>query len=308
MTDVDPFVRALTGDPSEQTITLVRRYAATMSDVWDAVTRPERVARWYGTIVGAAPRRPGDAFDVDLGGGMVRRAVLEGCDAPRALTYTWWSGDDDPGLVRLRLDPVGDGGTELTVTHDRLRPHRVLGYGGGWEQSLATLAATLGEHEGEQEHAADAGREARWELLRSNPLDLEWHVDAPLERVWRSWASAAALRAWWWNHWDDVAIEADVRVGGTYRIDAQSHGFTVSGTYLVVDPRRRLAFTWVWTDDDGVIRDEAVDVAFREESGGTTLVVRHTGPWEGSGPASSYREGWEFVLAELARAAAAAAR
>ena len=94
-------------------------------------------------------------------------------------------------------------------------------------------------------------------------------------------------------------IEADVRPGGAYRIEASRHGIAVSGEYLVVEPERRLAFTWVWIDDDGASRDEAVDVAFARAGGGTPYRVRHTGPWDDDAPADSYRQGWEFVLAEL---------
>lgn len=295
----DPFTRALTGDESEATITLTRRYRSPRVDLWGALTDPERIARWYGTIVGDTPHAPGDRFEVDLGGGMVRKAMLEACDAPRGLSYTWWSGDDDPGLVAIRLTAV-DGGTELTVTHERLRPHRLLGYGGGWEQSLVALAKTLGETPVDGS-APGAQREARWELLRRNPLEIEFAIDAPVARVWDAWSSGASLASWWWNHWPDVVVTADVRVGGAYRFDAPAHGFAVSGEYLVVEPERHLAFTWVWTDEDGIITDEAVDVAFRADGAGTVLAVRHTGPWEGAGPAQSYDEGWRFVLAELAR-------
>jgi uncharacterized protein YndB with AHSA1/START domain len=119
--------------------------------------------------------------------------------------------------------------------------------------------------------------------------------------VWRAWASADALSTWWWSHWADVTIAADVEVGGEYRIDAPEHGFTVSGEYLIVDPDHHLSFTWLWTDEDGALRDEAVDVTFRVTPTGTSLVIRHTGPWGTGGPAESYRQGWEFVLAELAR-------
>ncbi|WP_127472719.1 SRPBCC family protein [Microbacterium sulfonylureivorans] len=296
MNAADPFVRALTGDGSAQAITLIRTFRAPVAEVWDAITAPERIARWYGTITGPTPSRPGDSFMVDLGGGMLRRAVLESCDAPQGLTYTWWSGDDDPGLVRIRLDPDG-AGTRLTVQHDRLRPHRMLQYGEGWEQNLVALAEVVGAQ------VEDAGGRAprRWELLRAHPLVLERVIEAPVRAVWDAWAGADGLSAWWWNHWDDVAIVADVRPGGRYRIEASRHGIAVSGEYLAVEPERRLAFTWVWSDADGDSRDEAVDVAFEATGDGATAVtVRHTGPWDDDAPADSYRQGWDFVLAELA--------
>jgi uncharacterized protein YndB with AHSA1/START domain len=298
MSAEDGFVRALTGDAEAQTVTLVRSYRSPIGEVWNALTSPERIARWYGTIVGPVPRVAGDAFQVDIGGGMVRRAVLEGCEAPAGLMYTWWSGDDDPGLVQIRLEGIGDE-TRVSVQHDRLRPHRTIQYGAGWEQNLVALAGVVGATSAGE--VSTAARPERWEVLQAHPLHLELEIDAPVAAVWDAWSSAGALAEWWWNHWPDVTIAADVRAGGEYRFDAPEHGFTVSGEYLVVEPRRRLAFTWVWTDEDGALRDEAVDVAFRETATGTALVIRHTGPWAESGPAESYRQGWEFVLAELAR-------
>ena len=295
----DPFIRALTGDDSAQTVTLQRQYRASVAELWNALTTPDRIARWYGTIIGPVPRAVGDEFRVDIGGGMIRRAVLERCEAPNALVYTWWSGDDDPGLVQLQLESLGDDETSLRVQHDRLRPHRMIGYGGGWEHNLVALADAVGATR-EPEVSGDV-RGQRWELLRAHPLEVELSIDAPLARVWAAWSSADGLAAWWWRHWDDVAIEADVRPGGSYLIEAPSHGITVSGEYLVVDPERRLAFTWLWTDGDDPIRDEAVDVTFRATGGATSVVVRHTGPWDTDAPAESYRQGWEFVLTELAR-------
>ncbi|MET0812001.1 MAG: SRPBCC family protein [Microbacterium sp.] len=291
----DPFVRAITGDPEHATVTLRRRYRATPAQVWSAITTPERIARWFGTIAGTVPTRPGDGFHVDIGGGRVRRARVDGCDAPRALSYTWWSGDDEPGSVRIRLEAVGDGETELTVTHDRLSPTWAVGYGAGWEASLAALASALG---GSEDHP-DA--EPTWELLRARPLALTAQFAASRARVWEAWTTVAGLSSWWWNHWDGVEVAADVRVGGAYRFAAPVQGMTVAGEYLVVDPRERLAFTWVWTDDEGSSSDEAVEVLFADVEDGTAVTVRHTGPWASEEPVESYRQGWEFVIGALRR-------
>jgi uncharacterized protein YndB with AHSA1/START domain len=300
MNTADPFIRALTGDEGEQTVTLVRSYPAAAADVWNALTTPERIARWYGTIVGTPPRAVGDEFEVEIGEGMVRRALLESCAAPSGLSYTWWSGDGDPGLVTIRLDAIAEDETRLTVQHDRLRPHRMTQYGGGWEQNLVALAGVLGaagESDGEEDGDA---RISRWELLGGRPLDVRLAIDAPVERVWRAWSSAEGLSSWWWAHWGDVAVAADVRVGGGYRMEAPGHGVAVAGEYLVVEPEHRLAFTWIWTDDEGETRDEAVDVVFAAAGSGTVVSVRHTGPWSDGSAADAYRQGWEFVLAQLA--------
>lgn len=290
----DGILRALTGDAEQATVTLRRRFRAPASDVWDAITRPDRVARWFGTIQGPAPTRPGDAFLVDIGQGTVRRAVLERCDRPERLALTWWSGDDDPGAVvfRLRED---EGGTELTVTHDRLRRHRLVGCGAGWEASLGSLAASL------DGVAAETVSRTRWEDLQLRPLEITTRLAAPRGRVWDAWTTVDGLSAWWWDHWSPIEIALDPRVGGRYRFAAPAQGLAVEGEYLVIDPSRRLAFTWEWTDADGTSADEAVEVAFADDDGGTLLTIRHTGPWPDDAPAASYRQGWTFVLAALER-------
>jgi uncharacterized protein YndB with AHSA1/START domain len=175
-------------------------------------------------------------------------------------------------------------------------------YGGGWEQNLVALAGVLGAA-GEAEEDGEA-RVGRWELLGGRPLDVRLAIDAPVERVWQAWSSAEGLSSWWWAHWGDVAVAADVRVGGAYRIEAPGHGVSVAGEYLVVEPERRLAFTWTWTDDEGESRDEAVEVRFTAADAGTVVSVRHTGPWEDEAAVDAYRQGWEFVLAQLASSAA----
>lgn len=297
MTTTDTRIRALTGDPEQQTVSLVRRYRAAPADVWHAITTPERIARVLGAIRGPMPAAPGDEFHVEMGPDRVRRAQLIRCDAPRSLEYIWWSADDDPGTVRIRLTPVGDE-TELSVTHDRLRPHWMTGYGAGWEVSLTALAEVLGEP------AVPGAPPEHWELLRARPLAITARLDAPIGRVWDAWTTEAGLASWWWSHWSDVEVSADPRVGGAYRFAAPEKGMAVSGEYLVVDPQRRLAFTWTWSDDDGASVDEAVDVTFADDAGGTLLTIRHTGPWESDAPVESYRQGWQFVVASLQSAIA----
>jgi uncharacterized protein YndB with AHSA1/START domain len=100
-----------------------------------------------------------------------------------------------------------------------------------------------------------------------------------------------------------VEIEADVRVGGTYRFAAPGADIVVTGRYLAVEEPSRLAFTWDWTDSDGRQEGETVEVRFSEEDGGTRVTLVHDGPWVDDAPAESYRQGWSFVLAALDRVA-----
>jgi uncharacterized protein YndB with AHSA1/START domain len=115
-----------------------RTYPAPIDDVWDAITNPDRIPRWFLPVSG----------DLRLGG----RYQLEGnaggeitrCDPPRHLALTWEFGDEHTWVdVRLDEDPAG--GTRLRLEHgghvdagrwDEYGPGAV---GVGWDLTLAGL-------------------------------------------------------------------------------------------------------------------------------------------------------------------------
>ena len=69
----------------------------------------------------------------------------------------------------------------------------------------------------------------------------------------------------------DANPHEDVRYGG-------------GGRYTEIDPPNRLAFTWVWDDDeDGV--EQLIEVDFVEADGATTITFTHSGLWDDEVPA-----------------------
>lgn len=105
---------------------------------------------------------------VEVGGawrasGMVRGQpyALEGrflaIDSPQALSQTWHAAGapTEPGVVHYRLEPVGRGGTRLTLRHTGFAsPEQCINTAIGWETSLDRLAALLGKADA---NAADRG-------------------------------------------------------------------------------------------------------------------------------------------------------
>ncbi|MWJ77787.1 hypothetical protein GQM37_23240, partial [Escherichia coli] len=132
------------------------------------------------------------------------------------------------------------------VLHHRLADERnAEGYGGGWEETLASLAQLLHPNLDQGTTLTEALAVETWTTLRRAPLQLDQLVNAPIQQVWHALASAEGLKKWWWRHWDDVQISADVREGGSYRIEVPSMQIELTGTYLAVDEPHRLAYTWV---------------------------------------------------------------
>ena len=124
-----------------------RTYDSPIDDVWDALTTPERISRWFLPISG----------DYRLGG----RYQLEGnaggeivdCERPRRFKVTWEYGEmPDAGPaseVEVRLSPAGDGSTTVELEHvaivpdemwDRFGPGAV---GVGWDGGVLGLSLHL---------------------------------------------------------------------------------------------------------------------------------------------------------------------
>jgi uncharacterized protein YndB with AHSA1/START domain len=81
-------------------------------------------------------------------------------------------------------------------------------------------------------------------------LRLQRALAAPPERVWRALTDPAALTGWFWPERLDPTAEADLEVGGRYRIASPTAGMAVAGSYLKLAPPRRLACTWSWDGED----------------------------------------------------------
>jgi len=89
------------------TVTLERRYPAEVADVWQAITDPERVRRWFLPLAGDL--RPGGSFQLEghAGGDIMT------CEPPRHLLVTFGG---ESSIVDVLLSGNGEQ-TLLTLTH-----------------------------------------------------------------------------------------------------------------------------------------------------------------------------------------------
>jgi len=122
-----------------------RAYETSVEDLWDAITTPERLARWFlpvegDLVVGGRYQLKGNA------GGTITR-----CDRPEALDLTWEFGGAT-SWVYLRLARDG-GGARLTLEHIAHRGgsgeahFKQFGPGAvgiGWDLTLEGLERHLG--------------------------------------------------------------------------------------------------------------------------------------------------------------------
>jgi uncharacterized protein YndB with AHSA1/START domain len=107
--------------------------------------------------------------------------------------------------------------------------------------------------------------------------------------------------------WQGVDAELDPRPGGLFRVTTTGHSRHVArGSYVEVDPPRRLVFTWGWEANPELregqheVRPGAstVEVSLAADGDGTVLVLRHSGlPNDGS--CRFHNFGWEMSLGRL---------
>ncbi len=100
---------------------------------------------------------------------------------------------------------------------------------------------------------------------------------APARIVFEAWTKPELLKRWWAPKSSGLtllACEADVRVGGRYRLvfshPAAPKPMEFFGRYLEVTPHSRL----VWTNEEAGESGQVTTVTF-EERGGKTLLVLH---------------------------------
>lgn len=146
-------------------VRLERRYAAEVEDVWDALTDPERIVRWFLPVTG----------DLRVGGHFATEGNADGeireCERPSRLVLTWGGPES---VVTLQLAPDGDDATVLVLEHTV--PSAFVGdasgalyVGPGWDGALLGLGIYLsGNANGDPREAANSP-----EVLEFNAVSIQ---------------------------------------------------------------------------------------------------------------------------------------
>ena len=122
-------------------VTLSQTYTATVEELWDACTNPERIPRWFLPVTG----------ELELGG----RYQLEGnaggtvtaCDPPQRFEATW-EFDGKVTWIAVTFTDEGDGRARLTLEHtvpvdDHWTQYGPGAVGVGWDMGLIGMSLHL---------------------------------------------------------------------------------------------------------------------------------------------------------------------
>jgi uncharacterized protein YndB with AHSA1/START domain len=102
--------------------------------------------------------------------------------------------------------------------------------------------------------------------------------------------------------WIGIAAQIEPNPGGIFRVGMNGKD-VARGTYLEVDPPRRVVFTWGWEGDGHGVPpgSTTVTIDLTSENGGTKLRLRHTG-LRGENR-NRHAKGWGHYAARLKIAA-----
>jgi uncharacterized protein YndB with AHSA1/START domain len=120
-------------------VVMRRSYDAPIGDVWDAVTQPDRIKRWFMPISGEL--RAGGSFQLEGNAG----GEILSCEPPSLLRVTFGG---PTSIVELRLTLQGDGETLLELEHTvpiemAQSGAGALYVGPGWDGALMGLGLFL---------------------------------------------------------------------------------------------------------------------------------------------------------------------
>ena len=152
-------------------------------------------------------------------------------------------------------------------------------------------------------------RPAEAEVIIERTSDVELIVTrivgGPPRLVFEAWARPELFKRWWAPASFGVTIvsyEADVRTGGTYRLEmgqpSSERTMTFHGRYLEVLPDARI----VWTNEEGGEDGPVTTVTFEERDGATLVTVCDRYPSKEAlddAIASGSTGGWSEQLRQL---------
>jgi uncharacterized protein YndB with AHSA1/START domain len=135
-------------------------------------------------------------------------------------------------------------------------------------------------------------------------LEMRRVLPAPPGAVFAACTDPDQLRQWWGPAGFTVAdIEYDPRVGEPYRIEMQppeGDAFYLTGEFREVDPRARLAYTFVWEDPDPDDIETLAELSFKDLDGETEVALTQ-GRFKTEARLQLHRDGWSDTFDKLAR-------
>jgi uncharacterized protein YndB with AHSA1/START domain len=130
-------------------------------------------------------------------------------------------------------------------------------------------------------------------------LTLKQRINAPPAKVFAAFTEPQTIARWFGPEGvEGVGAEADLRVGGRYKIVSRMSNDTleVGGIYREIVLNEKLVFTWAWKGTPE--RESLVTVTFKPDGTGTILTLLHERFFDAEAR-DRHQHGWAGALVKL---------
>jgi uncharacterized protein YndB with AHSA1/START domain len=127
-------------DERRGTVRMEDVFDTDIDDLWAALTEPERLLRWIGTVTGDL--RPGGTIHARFTSTWEGPGRIEICEAPRRLLLTMEPGSPDETVTEAVLTSSGDQ-TRLVIEERGLSLKVLYQHGAGWHAHVEDLRSYL---------------------------------------------------------------------------------------------------------------------------------------------------------------------
>lgn len=128
-------------DDGTGTVRMDRVYATGIDDLWDAVTVPERLARWLVVRLDGTPAL-GETVHAEFTSHWNGSVRVDVCDRPARLRVTMTM-DDDSTETEAWLTAIDPEHTRLVIEERGFTADEVADHGAGWQVHVEDLATVL---------------------------------------------------------------------------------------------------------------------------------------------------------------------
>src|SRR5688500_18832200 len=137
----------------------------------------------------------------------------------------------------------------------------------------------------------------------TSSIVVERTLKASCERVFAAWTRPELMAEWFYADpgWS-VQVQADVRVGGLYRLEMRDEHNAVHvqhGEYKVIEPVSMLVFTWSCPEIG--VHDSIVTLQLEATGSATAFRLTHTNLPSDAGVRRRHEDGWAGCLGNLDR-------
>jgi uncharacterized protein YndB with AHSA1/START domain len=248
--------------------------------VWQAVTEPEQLAKWFlPPSLGAQLKRDNNGtISVLMGNMAIEIAHFETLDQPRqvssrslpdGLLATTYALEEEKGGTRVTVTMSGFEALPEDARQERLAPS-----GAGWEKALANLKAYINGQELPYPQGYIAAlfgyrREAKEKFAVERSI---W-IKATRERVWRAITDLEQVENWFspGTKWQGTGL----KVGGKFYVqNPETNAEMYVQVIDVVDPPHQFVTR---TEPEPPEVPHVTVWTLIEEDGGTRLTITYTG-------------------------------